>query len=39
MLIKIYLYTNDQPIPEDTKYFLLADDLVITAQETTFDAV
>lgn len=33
------LYTNDQPTPRDTKHFLYADDLAITAQDTTFDNV
>lgn len=33
------LYTNDQPTSRDTKHFLYADDLAITAQDTTFDDV
>uniref|UniRef100_A0A2S2N6A3 Putative RNA-directed DNA polymerase n=1 Tax=Schizaphis graminum TaxID=13262 RepID=A0A2S2N6A3_SCHGA len=33
------LYTNDQPTPRDRKHFLYADDLAITAQDTTFDVV
>jgi len=33
------LYTNDQQTSRNTKHFLYADDLVITAQDTTFDNV
>jgi len=33
------LYTDDQPIPEDTRHFLYADDLAITAQDVSFEKV
>lgn len=33
------IYTNDQPAPEDTKHFVYADDLGITAQGRTFEEV
>jgi len=33
------LYTNDQPIPNNTKNFLYADDLAIIAQDTSFKKV
>jgi len=31
------IYTNDQPISPNTKHFLYADDVAITAQCTTFE--
>lgn len=33
------MYTNDQLMPKDTKHFIYADDLAITAQERTFENV
>jgi|UniRef100_A0A2S2R3L9 hypothetical protein len=33
------LYTNDQPIPEDKRHFLYADDLAMTAQDISFEKV
>jgi hypothetical protein len=33
------IYTNDQPIIEETKHFLYADDLALAAQDTTFQIV
>jgi hypothetical protein len=33
------IYTNDQPIIKETKHFLYADDLALTAQDTTFEIV
>lgn len=31
------IYTNDQPLPENTKSFIYADDLALTTQTDTFD--
>jgi len=33
------IYTNDEPIFEETKHFLYTDDLAPVAQDTTFQAV
>ena len=33
------IYTNDQPLPENTQRFLYADDLCITAQSKSFEMV
>lgn len=33
------IYTNDQPITEETRHFLYAEDLAIAAQDITFQEV
>ena len=33
------IYTNDQPIHEDTEHFIYADDVSVTAQDKSFEAV
>lgn len=33
------IYTNDQPITEETRHFLYADDLAVAAQDITFQEV